>query len=85
MQIHKLISKYNFNAGNTGRIKYIVIHYSGSAGTAKNNAEYFASGKRSARLLVRTTLFALKQIILIKLNANQIMYLIFCFMETMYQ
>lgn len=48
MQIHKLISKYNFNAGNTGRIKYIVIHYSGSAGTAKNNAEYFASGKRSA-------------------------------------
>lgn len=48
MQINKLISKYNFNVGNVSRIKYIVIHYSGSVGTAKNNAEYFAAGKRNA-------------------------------------
>lgn len=48
MQINKVISKYNFNTGNVGRIKYIVIHYSGSVGTAKNNAQYFAAGKRNA-------------------------------------
>lgn len=48
MQVNKLFSKYNFNVGNVGRIRYIVIHYTGSVGTAKDNAEYFAGGKRTA-------------------------------------
>lgn len=48
MQINRLISKYNFNPGSTGRIKYIVIHYCGSVSSAKSNAEYFAGGKRNA-------------------------------------
>lgn len=48
MQINKLISKYNFNPGAVSRIRYIVIHYSGSLGTAKANAEYFAGGNRNA-------------------------------------
>lgn len=48
MQINKLISKYNFNPGSVSRIKYIVIHYCGAVGTAKNNADYFAGGDRGA-------------------------------------
>lgn len=48
MQMNKLISKYNFKPGSVNRIQYIVIHYCGSVGTAKGNAEYFAGGDRGA-------------------------------------
>lgn len=48
MQINKLISKYNFNKGTTSRIRYLVIHYCGSTGTAKGNAEYFSEKDRGA-------------------------------------
>lgn len=48
MQINKKISKYNFNPGTTNRIKYIVIHYTGSLGDAENQASYFAGGNRGA-------------------------------------
>lgn len=48
MQINRLISRYNYNSGTEDRIRYIVIHYCGSTGTARDNAEYLAEGKRSA-------------------------------------
>lgn len=48
MKINKLISGYNFNAGNVSRIKYIVIHYVGALGGAKANCQYYAGGDRSA-------------------------------------
>ncbi|HAX53375.1 MAG TPA: hypothetical protein DCX82_15830 [Lachnospiraceae bacterium] len=44
MQINKLLTKINLKrAGNTGRIKYIVIHYVGATGGAKANCQYYAS------------------------------------------
>lgn len=46
--INKLISGYNFNTGNTSRIKYIVIHYVGALGGAKANCQYYAGGNRNA-------------------------------------
>lgn len=46
--INKLISGYNFNEGNTSRIKYIVIHYVGALGGAKANCQYYAGGDRNA-------------------------------------
>ena len=48
MKITKLISKYNFNEGTADRIKYIVIHYTGSVGSAESNAKYFANASRGA-------------------------------------
>lgn len=48
MLIHKLISKYNHDAGDISRIKYIVIHYVGALGGAQENAKYFAGGNRHA-------------------------------------
>ncbi len=46
--INKLISKFNHNAGDVSRIKYIVIHYTGALGDAKANCNYFAGGNRNA-------------------------------------
>lgn len=44
MQVNKLLTPYNLNsAGDTGRIKYIVIHYVGATGGAKANAQHYAS------------------------------------------
>ena len=48
LKIIKMISKYNFYAGATSRIKYIVIHYTGSTASAKNQCTYFAGGNRGA-------------------------------------
>lgn len=43
MQINKLLTKINLtSANNTGRIKYIVIHYVGATGGAKANCQYYA-------------------------------------------
>ena len=43
-KIEKLLTKYNFtNKDNTGRIKYIVIHYVGALGGAEANCKYYAS------------------------------------------
>lgn len=46
LPIKKKISPYNHYKGND--IKYIVIHYIGATGTAKNNADYFYNGDRQA-------------------------------------
>lgn len=46
LPIKKKISSYNHYKGND--IKYIVIHYIGATGTAKNNADYFYNGDRQA-------------------------------------
>lgn len=43
-KINKLITPYNFtDCNNTGRIKYICIHYVGACGGAKANCQYYAS------------------------------------------
>ena len=43
-KIEKLLTPYNFtNKDDTGRIKYIVIHYVGALGGAKANCQYYAS------------------------------------------
>lgn len=47
-EICKLISKYNYTAGNNRAIKYIVIHYTGSLASAKSNADYFNAADRGA-------------------------------------
>lgn len=47
-KINKMISKYNFNSGNISRIKYIVIHYVGALGGAKDNCSYYGDGDRGA-------------------------------------
>lgn len=42
-KIEKLLTPYNFtNKDDTGRIQYIVIHYVGALGGAKENCQYFA-------------------------------------------
>lgn len=46
--INKLISRSNHNVGDVSRIKYIVIHYTGALGDAKENCNYFAGGNRNA-------------------------------------
>ncbi len=43
MQINKLLTPYNYNAGTADRIKYIVIHYVGALGGAEANCKYYAS------------------------------------------
>ena len=47
-KINRLISRYNYNAGDVSRIKYIVIHYTGALGDAQANCNYFAGGNRNA-------------------------------------
>lgn len=46
LPITRQISKYNYYNGND--IKFIVLHYVGATGTAKNNADYFGGGDRQA-------------------------------------
>lgn len=46
LPITKQISNYNHYKGND--IKYIILHYVGATGTAKNNADYFCKGDRQA-------------------------------------
>ena len=46
LPIQRKISPYNHYEGNN--IKYIVIHYVGATGTAKNNVDYFYGGDRQA-------------------------------------
>ena len=46
LPIQRKISAYNHYKGNN--IKYIVIHYVGATGTAKNNVDYFYGGDRQA-------------------------------------
>lgn len=46
LNITRQISKYNYYNGND--IKFIVLHYVGATGTAKNNADYFGGGDRQA-------------------------------------
>ena len=50
MQVNKNLSNMNYSTGNgTGRIKYIVIHYTGNNGdTAWGNTNYFKSVYRGA-------------------------------------
>ena len=47
VQIHRKITKVNFNNRNTNP-KYIAIHYVGAVSTAANNATYFYSTYRGA-------------------------------------
>lgn len=48
MNINKNITRLNFTPGGVGRIKYIVIHYCGSTGDAKQQTNYFAEAYRGA-------------------------------------
>lgn len=42
-KINKLLTPYNFtNKNDTGRIKYLVIHYVGATGGAEANCKYYA-------------------------------------------
>jgi len=43
MIIKKYLTPYNYNLGDKGRIKYIVIHYVGALGGAEANCKYYAS------------------------------------------
>ena len=44
MQVNKLLTNINLTrTNNTGRIKYIVIHYVGATGGAEANCRYYAS------------------------------------------
>ena len=45
MQIHQLLTPYNYNSGQLSRIKYIVIHYVGATGGAEANCKYYAGGR----------------------------------------
>lgn len=42
MEINQLLTPYNYTAGDSSRIKYLVIHYVGATGGAKANCEYYA-------------------------------------------
>ena len=43
MEIHQLLTPYNYGNGRADRIKYIVIHYVGALGGAEANCKYYAS------------------------------------------
>lgn len=43
MEIHQLLTPYNYSNGDIGRIKYIVIHFVGALGGAEANCKYYAS------------------------------------------
>lgn len=43
LKITSLYTPYNYTSGNINRIKYIVIHYVGALGGAKENCQYYAS------------------------------------------
>ncbi len=44
MEIHKLLTPYNYSNGQGRDIRYIVIHYVGALGGAEANCKYYASG-----------------------------------------
>lgn len=50
MKIEKQLTRINYTSANRGKgdIQYIVVHYVGATGSARNNAEYFYSGYRAA-------------------------------------
>lgn len=48
MTINKLLTKVNFTKSSSRKIEYIVIHYVGATGTAKNNCLYFEKFYRGA-------------------------------------
>lgn len=48
IKINRLISRYNYTAGDVSRIQYIVIHYTGALGDAEAACRYFAGGNRNA-------------------------------------
>lgn len=43
MEIHKLLTPYNYTNGTEDRVKYLVIHYVGATGGAEANCRYYAS------------------------------------------
>lgn len=43
MEVHQLLTPYNYTNGELSRIKYIVIHYVGALGGAEANCKYYAS------------------------------------------
>lgn len=43
MEINQLLTPYNYNTGQSERIRYLVIHYVGATGSAKANCRYYAS------------------------------------------
>ena len=43
MEIHKLLTPYNYTNGSLDRIRYLVIHYVGATGGAEANCRYYAS------------------------------------------
>ena len=47
MNIIKMHGSYNRSV-RRGSIKYIVVHYTGTQASAKNNCAYFAGGDRQA-------------------------------------
>lgn len=48
VNILRKLTPYNFTAMSNKKNRYIVIHYTGATGTAKNNAVYFARQKLQA-------------------------------------
>lgn len=48
MQTRYNVTKCASNRRKSGRVKYIVVHYTGTNASAKNNCKYFAGGDRSA-------------------------------------
>ena len=48
MKINKKLTPYNFSTVTNKQNKYIVIHYVGAVSTAKNNVDYYASGRLQA-------------------------------------
>ncbi len=47
-KVNRMISKYNFNSGSISRVRYIVVHYVGALGGAKENCAYYGGGNRGA-------------------------------------
>ena len=47
-KINRMISKYNFNSGSISRVRYIVVHYVGALGGAKENCVYYGGGDRGS-------------------------------------
>lgn len=43
MEIHRLLTPYNYSNGSIGRVRYLVIHYVGATGGAEANCKYYAS------------------------------------------
>ena len=48
MNIYKKISRFNHSPGTVSRIKYIVIHYCGNTGDARDQVDYFFTADRQA-------------------------------------